>query len=176
MVALWILWRHIFHPLLWRPRTPSAMSDKMSISTVAVLFFLFAKIISASIYRTAKYPIILKLQRNINRNSSAPIYDSNIKTKPELFQEALGLIPNSTFCLNYDSWLELKSSGLFHNLTAKSFMRNNEIYLEISGIELPSTEFTPEVSVQDVSKTPDFSGGVITALQRLYWLIILLQL
>ena len=54
----------------------------------------------------------------------------------------------------------MKGSELFANLTAKTVLRDDKITLEVSGLELPSIVFSPEVNVAASLKNPEVSGGV----------------
>jgi hypothetical protein len=112
--------------------------------------------------RVAQRPIIVKLTPYIPRNSTeiSDVAITKAKTKPELFQRVLGLRSGENFTMNFDRWIELQSCGLFANLTAKSFVVDEELYLEVYGRELSSVSFTPEISLEGIKERPQMTGGV----------------
>lgn len=118
---------------------------------------------SLTLLKAARSPIVLNLKPMQPSNATTAtrkIMAKSIRTQPQLFQDSLGIRPGQNFSLDFDAWRDLQTCGLYANLTAKTFIKNNEVYLEVSGIEIPSHEFAPEVSVKDISNRPDFSGGV----------------
>ena len=69
---------------------------------------------------------------------------------------------DSPFAFDYDRWLELKSCGLFQNLSAKSFINDDGgVALEIKGFELPAIVFSPEATFVASLSHPEAAGGVI---------------
>lgn len=104
---------------------------------------------------TASSPIVLKL-KHINPNNTTPI-----RTNPTLFQNVLGLQPGQNFSFDFDKWRSLKASYLFHNLSARSVLVDEDnVRLEISGYELPNRKITPEASVTASLTRPEITGGV----------------
>jgi outer membrane protein assembly factor BamA len=59
-----------------------------------------------------------------------------------------------------DKWAMLQRSGLFSNLTARVLHNNGEVKVYISGAELPSSRFSPELSVSTSVTNPELCGGV----------------
>ena len=68
------------------------------------------------------------------------------------------------FQIDLKKWRSLKSSHLFSNLSAKSVPdENGDLSLVITGIELPSRHFSPEVSLTASLTNPEVAGGVSKA-------------
>ncbi len=103
---------------------------------------------------TAQHPISLRLKR---LNST-----SDVKTKPRFFQNILELNPGKSFEVNVDKWNALKQSGLFANLSAKSFFKKDGIAVEVSGIELDNhVRCSPEITLTTSrDNRPEVFGGV----------------
>lgn len=114
----------------------------------------------ASYLRTAKHPIVLKLSPVNSLNTTSTKSLRSVRTKELFFQETLGVLPGSNFTFNVDRWVSIQQSGLFKNLTARTLLGDDGVFLEISGQELPSITFTPEISVDGIQKGPELSGGV----------------
>jgi hypothetical protein len=123
--------------------------------------------------RAAPNPVVLRLQPitkadlHANRTMiddkaklSHTKKEKQIKSKARLFLDALSIHPGENVTLNYDGWTDLKEAGLFYNLSTHPYRVDDKFYIEIRGYELPSIEFAPEVSVQDISSHPEVSGGV----------------
>eukprot|EP01041_Mallomonas_annulata_P012691 gene12691-26732_t len=108
-------------------------------------------------------PVHLNLKRvgfrKTNTSSILVDMDAPVRTQPELFARVLKLHPNKPFTMNLDRWRLLKSSGLFANLTAKSYVNDDKVHLEVQGVELPSIRFSPEVSVSASLTRPEVAGG-----------------
>jgi hypothetical protein len=77
-----------------------------------------------------------------------------------MIQRVLGLVPGKRFEFSLDRWIALKESGLYRNLTAKTILKDNEVILEVSGVEMPCVTFAPEVSVGASLSNPNIAGGV----------------
>lgn len=119
----------------------------------------FAVTICSKVLMTSKPPIYLNIKRY---NSSAT--PQNVvfvgRTRPFFFQQALDLVPGKPFVFNIDRWLEIQRCGLFRNLTAKTSIQNDNVLLEINGIENPSLSISPEIGVSLSFVRPEVSGGV----------------
>lgn len=128
----------------------------------SVAFLCLQNLKCSNILSTSMNPIILKLRRYNSDNKT-----SAIKTKALFFNNVLDLKPGKPFELNIDKWIALQRSGLFSNLTAKSVVIRDSsngnisdtISLEISGIENPTTSFSPELGFS-LSVSPEVCGGV----------------
>ena len=128
----------------------------------SVAFLCLQNLKCSNILSTSMNPIILKLRRYNSDNKT-----SAIKTKALFFNNVLDLKPGKPFELNIDNWIALQRSGLFSNLTAKSVVIRDSsngnisdtISLEISGIENPTTSFSPELGFS-LSVSPEVCGGV----------------
>ena len=110
---------------------------------------------------SSKTPVILNLRVAYNETGVSKLPRSEVKTQPDFFINTLGLEPGNRFQFNIDKWHAIQRSGLFRNLTAR-FLTNDEdeILMEISGEELSSVRFSPEVSVAASISRPELSGGV----------------
>ena len=116
-----------------------------------LLLFLCAASLSGAVLITSPHPIISNV-RKTNRQMGA--------TKPIFFQQVLGLKPGKAFNFNIEKWKALVHSGLFSNLTARSFEHPDGVVLNITGVELPTTYFTPEASIVASLDNPEVLGGV----------------
>lgn len=95
------------------------------------------------------------------------IMDKPIRTSPLFFENALGIHPgNDHFWMPNTRWKRLQSSELFHNLTAQPITNtvDNTVRVKISGQELPSRVFTPEVSASMHGDNPVVDGTVMSRL------------
>lgn len=111
---------------------------------------------------SAKAPIILNLKRvMINETGLIRLPQGAIRTNPNFFQMTLGIEAGKPFNFDIDKWKAIQRSGLFKNLTAKAVaVGTSEVVLKVSGDELPSIRFSPEVSVAASIDRPEISGGV----------------
>ena len=83
------------------------------------------------------------------------------RTPASIFERALGLRSNTPFEFNLERWRALKSCGLFGNLSATAATDNNgKAVVVVSGFELPSITFAPEVSAGLSGFEPDIAGGL----------------
>ena len=111
---------------------------------------------------SAKPPIILNLKRvMINETGLIKLPQGDVRTKPNFFRTTLGIEAGKPFNFDIDKWKAIQRSGLFKNLTAKAVaVGTSEVVLKISGDELPSIRFSPEISVAASLDRPEVSGGV----------------
>lgn len=82
------------------------------------------------------------------------------RTKPEMIQRIMGLIPGTQFCFDLEKWRSIVSSGLFHNLTVQTVATSTGAYVNVSGTEAPSLSIAPEISVTASLESPEVQGGV----------------
>jgi hypothetical protein len=122
-----------------------------------------------SLLRAANVPVHLNLQRappNTNlsqvlRNPKLLQNGANSRTKEYLFQNILGIQPGEDFEFHLPKWRMLQRCGLFYyNLSAKAEVVNDRVVLNVTGIELPSLTFAPELSLAPSLQDSQFSGGV----------------
>ena len=110
-------------------------------------------------------PFVLKLQPindTIVRSNLQFSLNNVVRTKPKFFEDVLGIKPGANATLSYQRWLELKSSGLFTNLTMEAVVdQNGDMSYLVFGKEKSSRQFSPEVSIAS-NKYGGFelSGGV----------------
>lgn len=116
-------------------------------------FLLYSSGVRGESIRTHSQPVVLNMKKYNNELCS---------TKPQFFQQVLGLQSGSPFKLNFDKWRSLKQSKLFSNLTASmANAPDGSVYLNISGVEQPSMHFAPEVGMSGVQlDNPEIFGGV----------------
>jgi len=124
----------------------------------------------AAIIRAAKPPFVLNLRRvePVPGNATAPrTYrevkgDKSVRSRSVLFENALGVTGGLPYTFDITKWRLLQASGLFANLTAKTLSKNGEVMTIISGDELPSIQFAPEVAVgaKSIDK-PEVSGNLM---------------
>lgn len=107
-------------------------------------------------------PIVLNLKRvATNDTGIAKLLKSGIRTKTAFFTDTLRIRSGKSFNLDLDRWNAIQRSGLFKNLTAEAIpIGKNEVALKITGVELPSIRFAPEISVAASIDRPEVSGGV----------------
>ena len=97
----------------------------------------------------------------INETGLIRLPQGAIRTNPNFFQMTLGIEAGKPFNFDIDKWKAIQRSGLFKNLTAKAVaVGTSEVVLKVSGDELPSIRFSPEVSVAASIDRPEISGGV----------------
>ena len=97
----------------------------------------------------------------INETGLIKLPQGDVRTKPNFFQTTLGIEAGKPFNFEIDKWKAIQRSGLFKNLTAKAVaVGTSEVVLKISGDELPSIRFSPEISVAASLDRPEVSGGV----------------
>jgi len=84
------------------------------------------------------------------------------RTDPNFFQNIFGVRPGGDPSLSYDSWMELKSSPLFTNLTLEAVAdKYGDLQFVITGTESPTRTFSPEVALSSSRfGEPQISGGV----------------
>lgn len=119
--------------------------------------------------QTSRLPVALNLKTykqmlSENKNTTDLLKRDDVRTKPFLFQKVLGLKPGKIFEFPMDRWRALKESGLYYNLTVQTIIKNNEAYLNISGVERPCVTFAPELSVGSSLSNPNVAGGVSTCI------------
>lgn len=130
-------------------------------------FTIFLLISGASgILKAANPPVRLSLHRlphstnlTLSQILQQPSLLKPAKTKPELFSCALGLIPGGEFDFHLPKWRSIQLSGLFRNLRAKTDIVDGDVVLDISGIEVPSASFSPEISLSPLMDDLQLSGG-----------------
>lgn len=111
---------------------------------------------------SSRAPIILNLNRVAsNETGLLKFPKASVRTKSLFFEKTLGIESGKPFNFDIEKWKAIQRSGLFRNLTAKAApVGSNEVILQISGQELPSIRFSPEVSVAASIDRPEVSGGV----------------
>jgi hypothetical protein len=111
---------------------------------------------------SAKNPISLNMRlAPVNDTGFIKLPKTDTRTKGLFFEEALGLQRGKPFMFNIDKWRAIQRCGLFRNLTATAHASDDgEITLTISGEELPSIRFSPEVSVATSITNPEVAGGL----------------
>ena len=109
---------------------------------------------------TSDSPIVFKKLRKTtyrkeqNGTLSEIILSDPPRSRPLLFEKALGLRRNQKFEFHVDSWKSLMKSGLFNNLAAKITTDDEDkAVIEISGDEKPSITFSPELSAGNLLET-----------------------
>ena len=125
--------------------------------TLLLLVTTICSFYCVAILKTSHVPLKLSMWK-VKRDRRSAVRRG--KSKITLFQEVLGLKPDEPFIFNRDKWEALKNSGLFVNLTASSAMSHDGVVLNITGYELPSTKFSPEVAVVASLENPEVHGGV----------------
>lgn len=117
---------------------------------------------STGLLSSSRAPIILNLNRvATNETGLLKLPKASVRTKSLFFEKTLGIESGKPFNFDIEKWKAIQRSGLFRNLTAKAApVGSNEVILQISGQELPSIRFAPEVSVAASIDRPEVSGGV----------------
>jgi len=88
--------------------------------------------------------------------------DKEVRSKPVLFQNVLGIVPGTPFQFDLSKWRLLQACGLFSNLTAKTVSRDGELVMIVSGDELPAIQFAPEVALgAKTIEKPEVSGNLL---------------
>lgn len=84
------------------------------------------------------------------------------RTDRNFFQRIFRIRPFGDPSLNYDTWMELKNSPLFTNLTLEVIAdKYGDLQFVVTGIESPSRTFSPEVALSSSRfGEPQISGGV----------------
>lgn len=106
---------------------------------------------TAAMRLSPRRPVSLELTRAQLKNATTGEYEllpgKRPRTRDAFFLDALGLEPGAPFELDYDKWREVVRCGMFRNLTAKvePAGAGDEVTLRISGMEMPSITFAPEV-------------------------------
>jgi len=116
-----------------------------------LLLFVCAASLSTAVLVTSPHPIVSNIRKSNHQLGT---------TKPVFFQQVLGLKPGKAFNFNIEKWKALVHSGLFSNLTARSYEHPDGVVLNITGVELPTTYFTPEASIVASLDNPEVLGGV----------------
>lgn len=111
---------------------------------------------------TSKFPVLLNLKRVSSNDTSAfRLPKGEVRTKPYFFEHVLGIQAGKPFSFDISKWKAIQQSGLFKNLTAKATStKTGEVVLKITGDEMPSIKFSPEISVAASFDRPEVSGGV----------------
>lgn len=143
----------------------STTSDKFATLYLLVLVACGLSISKAGIsgkLLSTKSPIALNLNRAmVNETGLIRVPRSGVRTRSQFFEKTLGLEPGKPFNFDLSKWKAIQRSGLFKNLTAKAIpVGANEVLLTVTGQELPSIRFSPEVSVAASIDRPEVSGGV----------------
>jgi hypothetical protein len=130
-----------------------------AVSLYALLFvaFLVATCMAAP---TSRIPVRLDLKRLSASGNAASSSLREAKTQPAFFKDVLGLRSGEPFDFNLERWKALGRCGLFRNLTARTVMGQDGVYLNITGFEVPSTSFAPEVTAVASLDNPEVLGGV----------------
>ena len=124
----------------------------------------------ANLVTSMRTPVALQMERvSIKKNvtgdsTSKNIYETAkdpLRSKELLFKEALGLHPGKAFQFDVSKWQLLQNCGLYKDLSAKTVSNNGEVTLVVSGQELPSITFSPEVQVGASLDNPEVAGGVV---------------
>ena len=120
----------------------------------------------------ARVPVLVNLRRvapaptNSTLASGQRQYvearDKEVRSKPELFQNVLGVVPGAPFQFDLSKWRLLQACGLFSNLIAKTVSRDGELVMIVSGDELPAIQFAPEVALgAKTIEKPEVSGNLL---------------
>jgi len=118
--------------------------------------------------RSAQTPFslnLLRVERSPEKGADAyrVAYGKEARSRSLLFEKVLGIYPGAPFAFDMAKWRLLQSCGLFSNLTARTVMRKNgDVVTVISGGELPSIQFAPEVALGAKSiEKPELSGNLM---------------
>jgi hypothetical protein len=110
---------------------------------------------------TSRIPVRLDLRRLAAHSTSGNTTTTReAKTQPAFFKNVLGLNAGEPFEFNLERWRALGRCGLFRNLTARTFLGPDGVYLNITGYEMPSTSFAPEATVVADLDNPEVLGGI----------------
>ena len=84
------------------------------------------------------------------------------RTDSNFFQKIFGVQAGGDPSLSYDSWMELKNSPLFTNLTLEAVAdKYGDLQFVVTGIESATRTFSPEVALSSSRfGEPQISGGV----------------
>jgi hypothetical protein len=129
---------------------------------LADMYLSYSSATSTGLISSSRAPIILNLNRvATNETGLIKLPKAGVRTKSLFFEKTLGIECGKPFNFDIEKWKAIQRSGLFRNLTAKAApVGSNEVILKISGQELPSIRFAPEVSVAASIDRPEVSGGV----------------
>jgi len=116
--------------------------------------------LGASVASTSSIPVRLEMKRMTSRSNGNVEGSFVPKTQPRLFSEVLGLRNGEPFDFNVAKWQALVNCNLFRNLTARTGAAMDGVYLNVSGIELPSVVFSPEATLVASLENPEVLGGV----------------
>jgi hypothetical protein len=142
---------------LWSMIIPLLQHLWLSISVLLVLIGSN----EAAVLKTRWNPVVLTMVKGHQLTANGREKgDHQGRTKPQLFQQIMGLVPGSPFTFNMDKWRSIVSSGLFHNLTANTVNTVDGVYLNVSGYETSSIMLSPEITVTTSLENPEIVGGV----------------
>ena len=118
--------------------------------------------------RSAQLPFTLNLQR-VERSPEKGAqtyrvaYGKIARSRSFLFEKVLGIYPGAPYVFDMAKWRLLQTCGLFSNLTARTVLKKNgDVVTIISGGELPSMQFAPEVALGAKSiEKPELSGTLM---------------
>ena len=132
------------------------------VGVLAVTYSPLSSATSTGLLSSTRAPIILNLNRVAsNETGIIKLPKAGVRTKSQFFERTLGIESGKPFNFDIEKWKAIQRSGLFRNLTAKAApVGSNEVILKITGQELPSIRFAPEVSVAASIDRPEVSGGV----------------
>eukprot|EP01038_Epipyxis_sp_PR26KG_P010197 gene10197-13717_t len=116
-------------------------------------------------YKVASYPfnVQLKYTPKLQSNNSSASFDRPMRTRPSFFQKLLNIFPGEDFkYLSLTKWQAIQQCGLFSNLSLRviDFKNNGTVGFLVTGNELPSIYFSPEISISASIENPDIAGGV----------------
>ena len=106
----------------------------------------------------------VSVKTNNTEGSTIKIYErakEPFRSRELLFKEALGLQTGKAFNLDLSKWRMLQNCGLYKDLSARTISKDGEVTLEVSGQELPSITFSPEVQLGASLDSPEVAGGVV---------------
>ena len=140
------------------------------VSLFICVLFLVVRTNEAAVLKTRWNPVVLKVTKERQQLAAdgRETGDFHGRTKPQLFQQILGLIPGSPFTFNIEKWRSIVSCGLFHNLTANTVNTADGVYLNVSGYESSSIMLSPEITVTTSLENPEIVGGVRISVHEPY--------
>lgn len=83
------------------------------------------------------------------------------RSRPLLFQQALGIEPGKPYVFDYPKWRMLETCGLFRDLSATTKSNDGQLTTIITGTEVPSITFQPSVQLGASLDNPEINGGVL---------------
>ena len=142
------------------------MNELILLGGVIVLFVIQGNCAAAGgkplVYKGIDISGLLRVDQYYNKTSRSDVTKASnkpLRSRPGLFERALGMSCGKDFSFNLDKWRELQTCNLFRNLKAQArSTEDGEVILFISGSEIPTTRFTPEISAS--AATRSISGGV----------------